>query len=83
MSGTAIHLGLSSRASSSDRGSGGIQIVPLHQPHARMSSLARDAAECGPGLTKDSTLTRPAVPSSTASVSVTRKWLNKLLLRKF
>ena len=38
-----------------------------------MSSLAKDAKECGPGLTRDSTLTRPAVPSSAAPSSTARK----------
>ena len=71
VSGTAIHLGRNSRASSSERGN--IQVVPLHQPVGKMSSLAKDAKECGPGLTKDSTLTRPAVPSSAASSSTARK----------
>ena len=75
VSGTAIHLGRNSRASSAERGGGGghIQVVPLHQPVGKMSSLAKDAKECGPGLTKDSTLTRPAVPSSAASSSTARK----------
>ena len=79
VSGTAIHLGRNSRATSSERGGGSglggghIQVVPLHQPVGKMSSLAKDATECGPGLTKDSTLTRPAVPSSAASSSTARE----------
>ena len=78
VSGTAIHLGRNSRASSAERGGGHIQVVPLHQPVGKMSSLAKDAKECGPGLTRDSTLTRPAVPSSAASSSTARKkrWNN-------
>ena len=80
VSGTAIHLGRNSRASSSERGGGGhIQVVPLHHPVGKMSSLAKDAQECGPGLTRDSTLTRPAVPSSAAASSSTarKKGLNR------
>ena len=74
VSGTAIHLGRNSRASSAERGGGGhIQVVSLHQPVGKMSSLAKDAKECGPGLTRDSTLTRPAVPSSAAPSSTARK----------
>lgn len=73
VSGTAIHLGWNSRASSSDRGSSGIQVVPMHQPHAKMSSLAREARDCGPGLMKDSTVTRPALHSSAAPASTARE----------
>ncbi|TRY70993.1 hypothetical protein TCAL_02422 [Tigriopus californicus] len=70
VSGTAINLGsgagsLSSWSGKNESHHSGLHHHRNHQP--KMSSLAKEARDLQPGHTKDSTMTKPALPSSAQS----------------